>query len=530
MDITGLTGDLFASLAPAAPVAATATTVPLRPPPALVAAPRAQPAPRQLWIALWLSLLALAPDTPQDVPVVVIDDERGRPTVVACNARAAGQGVSAGLGLETALALAPDLGVQRRAPALEARRLEEVARLAMGFTPLVCVEAPDGVLLEVRGSRRLFGGLAALLARLRAELARRDCTARLGVAPTPRAAVWLARAGDEQPVETPTQLGGRLNALPLAVTRWPQATQEALVRLGVGRLGDLVRLPRAGVARRYTPALLAELDEAYGRRPAVRRHYRAPERFTAALDLEAEIGDQALLEQLLHRLLGDLERFLEARAAGIGACAVRFTHRRRAPTVLTLRRSEPAGGGGDWHRLLHEHLARLQLPAAVTALSLRSGVLVPLPVASRLLPGLADPADQGAEAEWLIDRLRARLGESAVTGLCLVEEHRPEGATRCVRPALARRAPEPTGRLPAARRPLWLLAEPRPLTVRGGRPWLEGGLVLESGPERIESGWWDGSEVARDYYVARLAGRVRIWLYRELGAGGTRWFWHGVYA
>ena len=535
MDISGLTGDLFAlpvpaapSPAPATPVAA--TTVPVRPPPALVAASRAAPAPRQLWIALSLPLLALSPDTPHDVPVVVVEDERGRPTVVACNALAARQGVSVGLGLETALALAPELGVQRRTPSLEARRLEEVARLAMGFTPLVCVEAPDGLLLEVRGSRRLFGGLAALLGRLRTELARRHCAARLGIAPTPRAAVWLARAGDEQPVESPILLGGRLNALPLAVTRWPAATQEALARLGLRRLGDLVRLPRAGVARRYTTAVLAELDEAYGRLPAVRRHYRVPERFATALDLEAEIGNQALLEPALRRLLDDLGRFLEVRAAGVSACSIRFTHRGRAPTVLTLRRSELAGGGGDWHRLLYEHLARLKLPAAVTALSLRSGVLVPLPAASRLLPGLADPAATGAEGEWLIDRLKARLGEAAVTGLCLVEEHRPEGATRRIRPTLTRQAAERRGLLPSARRPLWLLAEPRPLTVRAGRPWLDGGLVLESGPERIESGWWDGSEIARDYYVARLAGQARLWLYRELGDGEPRWFWHGVYA
>ena len=535
MDISGLTGDLFAALAPAAtlPAPATppaATPVPVRPAPARVAVTRVQAQPRQLWVALSLPLLALSPDTPQDVPVVVVEDERGRPTVVACNTLAARQGVSAGLGLETALALAPELGVQRRTPSLEARRLEEVARLAMSFTPLVCVEPPDGLLLEVRGSRQLFGGLTALLGRLRTELARRQCTARLGVAPTPRAAAWFARAGDERPVESAAQLGGRLNALPLAVTRWPAVTQEALARLGLRRLGDLVRLPRAGVARRYTTAVLAELDEAYGRLPAVRRHYRAPERFTTVLDLEAEVGNQALLEPVLHRLLDDLGRFLEVRAAGIRACSVRFTHRGRAPTVLTLRRSELAGGGGDWHRLLYEHLARLKLPAAVTALSLRSGVLVPLPATSSLLPGLADPAGTGAEAEWLIDRLKARLGEAAVTGLCLVEEHRPEGATRCIPPTLAGRAAEGRDRLPAARRPLWLLAEPRPRTVRGGRPWLDGGLVLESGPERIESGWWDGSEVARDYYVARLAGQARLWLYRELGDGGVRWFWHGVYA
>ncbi len=65
---------------------------------------------------------------------------------------------------------------------------------------------------------------------------------------------------------------------------------------------------------------------------------------------------------------------------------------------------------------------------------------------------------------------------------------------------------------PAARRldslmprPVWLLAEPVPLAAADLHQLQQGSLVLEMGPERIESGWWDGNGVARDYYGARPA-------------------------
>ena len=83
-------------------------------------------------------------------------------------------------------------------------------------------------------------------------------------------------------------------------------------------------------------------------------------------------------------------------------------------------------------------------------------------------------------------------------------------------------------------RPLWLLAEPQPLDG-GDQPRYEGVLELEEGPECIESGWWDGKDIARDYYIARNAAGLRLWVFRERrrrgdAAGCTgRWFLHGVF-
>jgi protein ImuB len=72
-------------------------------------------------------------------------------------------------------------------------------------------------------------------------------------------------------------------------------------------------------------------------------------------------------------------------------------------------------------------------------------------------------------------------------------------------------------------RPVWLLDAPLPVTSS---------LILEEGPERIESGWWDGKGVARDYYIARQsdarATGAKLWVFQERQS--KRWYLHGVFA
>ena len=85
------------------------------------------------------------------------------------------------------------------------------------------------------------------------------------------------------------------------------------------------------------------------------------------------------------------------------------------------------------------------------------------------------------------------------------------------------------GTVPFSPRPLWMLAEPQHLRERDGMPLHEGHpLEIVSGPERIETGWWDGRDVRRDYFVAGGRAGVRLWLYRERSRGGG-WWLHGVF-
>jgi protein ImuB len=243
-----------------------------------------------------------------------------------------------------------------------------------------------------------------------------------------------------------------------------------------------------------------------------------PERFDERLELPVEAGSTACLAPATEQLLVRLGAFLRARAAGLSELRIDLLHRKHPPTRVRLGLTRPNGHEGHLRELLRERLAQSRLPAAVVALRFRSGVLLPLSLRDAGLFEQGRAADPEATAR-LLERLRARLGEDAVFGVCPVPEHRPERAWRIAEPGGATPLPE---HWPASRpaRPLWMLSEPQPLAGWGG--------VLVTGPERIETGWWDGHDVRRDYYVALTQGSVRLWIFRERPPG-QGWFLHGVF-
>jgi protein ImuB len=187
---------------------------------------------------------------------------------------------------------------------------------------------------------------------------------------------------------------------------------------------------------------------------------------------------------------------------------------------------------------MQERLACTVLPEPVRAVRLRSGPLLEVREESGDL--FARDQRRAAGVPQLIERLRARLGAEAVHGICLVPEHRPEAAWKkwghspfsCLLQEEKRKKENvpiflKKENVPVFPRPLWLLAEPQPLEGRE-QPRYEGPLEIEDGPERIESGWWDGRDVRRDYYVARTRTGARLWVFRERRAE-RRWFLHGVF-
>lgn len=408
--------------------------------------------------------------------------------------------------------------------------LETWAARGIRFTPRVSFEAPDAVLLEVRGSVALFGGVATLLAQIQAEFAPlRPC---LALAPTPLAAVVLARACAVEPViilERSSLVSG-LARLPLGLLRFPAEAVERLRSIGVRSIGQALRLPRTGFARRFGVAQLAALDRLVGRQPEPRRAVNASERFRMRIEPGFELSDAQRVLAYVQPALADLERFLRNRQAGITALDCRFHHREQRFTRCTLRFAQPAFEAAAIAALLTERMANVVLPAPVMLCELRSGALVSVVHASTSLWGPGEHGGGvGSRAVSLLERLRARLGETSVQGLALVAEHRPELAWRCVEPDVARANPALRSEDPARdERPLWLLPAPLALVSRAGRPQHEGTLELLTGPERLETGWWDADGIARDYYVARDERGARLWVFRERAAE-HRWFLHGVF-
>ena len=477
-----------------------------------------------LWTALHYPALALERLGPldPDVPHAVAARTGARRFVAAANAAAADAGVRAGLALSSALALAPGLVVIERDERAEAAHLELLALGAIAHSSIVVPSPPDAVLVESGASLELFGGIGAFASRLREGAAADGLTLALATAPTPAGARLLARAGREVALRTVEGLRRALDPLPLACLELDARALAALRRSGIGRVGELLALPPASVARRFGPALTDALYRLDGRLPDPQVPIVPPPTFRAGADCPLEAASSGALAFLLRRLLGALGGFLRAADLGVGELRLTLAHRHRPPTALTLRLAAPTDDAPHLARTVGARLERTVLEAPVVRVEIEAVRLEPM---VRVAPDLLETAGEGGAAtggppagtgvEALVDELAARLGEARVYTALARDEHRPEAATGRAR---ADGAGE-EGRWPA--RPLWLLREPREAP-----PTLE----LASAPERIESGWWDETDVRRDYFIARDARGVHYWVYRRRGEPDGRLWIHGLFA
>jgi len=366
----------------------------------------------------------------------------------------------------------------------------------------------------------------------------------------------------------------QIDRLPVALLAGPQGAQD-LQAMGVRTLGGLRALPRAGLARRVGPALLQTLDRARGDRPDPRVWLVAPETFESGLELQARADNAAQLLQAADVLLARLLAWAGARQGRVPRFELVLRHEPRhraeddrvpAQTVFELALTTPSSDAAHLQSLLRERLGRLALPAPALELRIRCASVVQEAPPTQDLFALRADAQLGFGQ--LLERLQARLGPDGVRQLRDLDDHRPEQATRAEPLSLATsasarpRAPRKpsTGTLtppegqgaagsvhsrggaevaggacpPAAAlltRPSWLLPTPRLLSEQASRPLLDGcPLQLLAGPERLESGWWDGALAVRDYFIAQAGDGALVWIYRSRLASSaeeTGWFLHG---
>ena len=458
----------------------------------------------------------------------VVSSVSHRPDVVTANDAARRRGIVSGLSIAAALALDPGIAIHLRDERAEAHALKSIALWAGQWTSTIAIEPPASVLLEIAGGLNYFGGLENFLGGIDAGLAAIGFSAVVATAPTPGAASLFARAGRTIAVAEESDWARKLSALSVTLLVHAQPALDTLSGIGVRTIGELLALPREGVARRFGQALLDEIARALGTLPDPRALFVPPERYHGQLELPVPVDEVEALLFGIKRLVTELAGFLHGRGAGVTRLTCDLVHEDAEPTSIVVgltatRQIEHI------MNVLRERLARETLPDRVEAIRIVSEEIAPLGAKEGdFFPVARKDGEAGAQ---LIERLRARLGEDAVCTLELRADHRPERAGgETTLPFDKLRANGPFDRLrangsvvqPFPLRPLWLLSSPRPL----GDP-IAAEIRLESGPERIETGWWDGFEVGRDYFVGRNARGEVLWLYRERGG---EWFVHGVFA
>ena len=431
-------------------------------------------------------------------------------------------------------------------PSDESRRTEATSGLAtwcLQFTPRVAVIEPlsesPAVVMELEASVRLFGGKRKLVERVREESA--DLGVRqLAWAPTSLAAVAVGRSGASNGFSKP--LEQVLDHLSLDMLTRVSAHRATLTRLGCKTLGDVRKLPRGGMSRRFDAELLGALDQAYGLLPEAHQWVKLPEDFHMKLELMARLEHAPALLFGARRLLVQMAGWLAARHCGVTAFTLRWCH--------DAMRSKSAGDGGELvvrtaaptrniehlTRLLAEHLIKVELLAPVGDLELLASEVHSLE--DKGLTLFPEPQQAGESLALVLERIAARLGPDKVLRPVVTEDHRIEWMCHW-QPAPEPR-PRKLGRAVDIPQPTFVLPEPLRLATRADRPLYQGVLIMLAGPHRVEGGWWDRTvvdgqagtrNVARDYWVALSEHAGVLWVFQtRLANEEAAWFLHGTFA
>lgn len=500
-------------------------------------------------------------------------------------------------------------------PAGDRLALEKLARWCRRFAPIVAVETPprtaafpECLFIDITNTADFFGGEESLARTAVWTLAARGLHTRVAIADTPGASWAAAHFTHVFPESSPCRaprpapLGhwprrwvvvpGRpasslqsLARLPVAALRLDDATRAALAEVGIGSIGEVLRLPRKSLASRFGPLLERRLAEAAGslaeplQSPAEAALPQAAHGFEVPLSLRDGGGDtlMPLLERLVARCVADVA----CRGKGITALQVRLEpgcgqaepRQSTPPVVIDVGVFRPSASAAHLVELVRLRLARLRLPREIEGVAVEVIAVAAADCRQRVLfGGVGAPDDASLQLAMLLDRLAGRLGRGAVFEPQPVADAQPEHAWVATpagsRPVAARgaaagrNARRADGRddhgggrqlaggrlLAAGRRPAWMLPRPvrletvsivpvanRRLSIADGGPPLRfrwngqtHHVAHAHGPERIETAWWRGPCVRRDYYVVETESGGRYWLFRRLRDGA--WFLQGMFA
>lgn len=374
-------------------------------------------------------------------PILLISTRHSSQTVACCCELASRQGVRAGMTLAHARAVLQETQacLEEFDAEADALALERLARWAVRLAPAVAPDAPDGLLLDVSGCARLYGGLVPHVQAAAVALERIRLPARLAAAPTIGCAWALARYGAERlaVVDSRASIREAIAPLPVQALRLEASMIAALADVGVRFVGELLRLPRGELATRFGAALLRRIDQAMGDADETIRPVMPDRPLEASQPFEGPVKRIEVIVMAVSQLLSSLLAEAERRDCGVRGLEVELRRVDVAPVRTSITLTYPTRDEKHLWKLLEPRVERLHLGYGVEDVRLRATA------AERVRP-----AQAGLGADWmlapsgeslyedggaemlgaLLDQMIDQLGREAVSRVEAVESHLPEKA------------------------------------------------------------------------------------------------------
>ena len=467
--------------------------------------------------------------------------------IVDANEPASARGVESGLTIATACALCADLTLLTRDSERETQLLQELAQWGYSFTPVVSpqsagsIDAGDShfacLYLELSGCLKANGGLQNLLTQLRHELRQMHISAFMGLGHSPSAARMLSQLPehrqwlqDTQTPPSPQQWRQWISFSPSKLLDCNNKTIAKLYACGIKRVSQLLAIPLSEVGSRFGRDFVNYLARLNGTRHDPVASYQPPPQFHSELYFPSPLDNS---EQLLFpagRLVRELCQQLQRRQLYSQQLRWKLDFGQQGCKVVSVEISRPLLDAQRLIALTKLQLERFNLEQPVQALHLTCDQLRPLEQ-NALDDDLFGESSNLQRSHQLLDKLKARLGHEALSGVTLKESHLPEQAWQSADSLVLHSDRKNKGHQlqpVSGSRPNWLLPRPDRLQCREHKLFYRSEIKLLQGPERIDGYWWQHRRHARDYYIARSEEGSLYWVFQDLTS--EDWYLHGIYA
>ncbi|MDH6270195.1 protein ImuB [Rhizobium leguminosarum] len=482
------------------------------------------------------------PAIPVDQAIAVISKSGSKRWVSAADPAARKAGVHVGMPAAKAQALFQGLLMIDAALAADAAALERITMWALSqYSPIVAVDAPDGIVIDTEGADHLQGGEERMLTSIANRFRAKGLATRVAIADTWGTANACARAISRETVIVPRGETVRaVEKLPISLLRLPEKIVGDLRTLGFKTIGELANTPRAPLTLRFGPEIGRRLDQMFGRTPEPIDPIRTAELVEVSRAFAEPIGAAETINKYVARLVVQLVDELQRRGLGVRRADLIVETVDGTRQAIRAGTAKPARDVAWLTKLFKDRTEKIEPGFGIEKMTLVAVMAEPLEEAQKS-SSLVE--DEVVDLTPLID-IYGNRGQR-VYRVAPVASDVPE---RSVQRIGAASDPIETAWVNHWRRPVRLLARPEQVDVMALLPdhppvWImwrgkRRKVKNADGPERIFGEWWErNSEMAavRDYFVIEDEGGERLWIFRsgdgvDTETGSHKWFVHGVFA
>ncbi|MEX6687008.1 DNA polymerase Y family protein [Danxiaibacter flavus] len=474
----------------------------------------------------------------RDKPFVLASPERGRMIVRAANMRAEKKGIVTGMVVADARAVLPTLQVMDEVSGMSDKLLSALAKWSIRYTPVVAVDPPDGLILDVSGCAHLWGGEEAYIKDILTRLKKAGYEVHAAIADTAGTAWAISRYGEKGGIVEPGRQAEALFSLPPAALRLEQPVLQRLDKLGLTNIRSFMNMPRQALRRRFGQQLLTRLDQALGVEIEPIEPVIPIEPFQERLPLFDPVRTATGIEIAIQKLLEALCVRLVKEGKGLRVAVLKCFRVDGKLEQVQISTNRPTRNSIHLFKLFELKIASIEPDLGIELFVMEAPVIEDVSPEQEKLWNMSGSYNNVAVAE-LLDAIAGKIGAQGIRRYLPDEHYLPERSVRLAasleeEPAIAWRTDLP--------RPIHLLSKPEPIQVTVPIPdyppmnfEYKGKLHKVSkadGPERIEQEWWLQAGLYRDYYCVEDEDGSRYWLFRSgsYDKHEPKWFVHGFFA